>query len=138
MTVAESTTGAGSSTGRAAKPLVLIVDDDLELPVVMAEALSNRGYRVVTARNGQEGLERVADEQPQLIFLDMRMPVMDGWTFAKILRDRYGRRIPIVVTTAAEDSMLRADEIGAVGDLGKPFALEDLYAIVDDAIAEGK
>jgi CheY-like chemotaxis protein len=138
MTASETKPAAGSSAGGAEKPLVLIVDDDLELPVVMAEALANRGYRVVTARNGQEGLERVAEEQPQLIFLDMRMPVMDGWTFAKILRDRYGRRIPIVVTTAAEDSMLRADEIGAEGDLGKPFALEELYEIVDDAIAEAK
>lgn len=116
-------------------PLVLVVDDDPDLLELTAEALSQRGYRVKTAQNGQEGLNLVDEELPQLILLDMRMPVMDGWTFTKLLRERHGRKIPLVVTTAAMDSPLRADEVGAAADLGKPFELDKLYAVVEDALA---
>lgn len=120
----------------ATSPLVLIVDDDPDMLDTTEEALVARGYRVVTAKNGQEALQRVAETRPQLILLDMRMPVMDGWAFARAFRERYGRTIPIVVVTAAEDSKLRADEIGAEGELGKPFELDDLYAVVSDLVGE--
>lgn len=115
-------------------PLVLIVDDDEDISEFVADALSNRGYRTVHARNGQEALQRIAEAEPQLILLDMRMPVMDGWTFAATLRSAYGRRIPLVVVTAAEDSKLRADDVGANADLGKPFDLARLYEVVADTI----
>ena len=118
-------------------PLVLIADDDQDLLDVTADALSIRGYRVATARNGREALDRLEVELPQLILLDMSMPVMDGWEFTKVLRERHGRKIPLVVTTAAMDSQLRADEVGAAADLGKPFELEELYAVVEDTLAGG-
>jgi CheY-like chemotaxis protein len=117
-----------------ATPLVLIVDDDPDMLAVEEDALLARGYRVEKAGNGEEALKRVAEAMPQLILLDMRMPVMDGWNFARAVRERYGRRIPIVVVTAAEDSKLRADEIGAEGELGKPFELDTLYAVVNDVL----
>jgi CheY-like chemotaxis protein len=116
--------------------LVLVVDDDPDLLELVGEVLSDRGYRVELARNGVEALECIDEEVPGLVLLDMRMPVMDGWTFARHLRDRYGRSIPIVVMTAAEDSKLRADEIGADSDLGKPFDLRQLHEVVEDALAE--
>lgn len=115
-------------------PLVLIVDDDPDMLELQEEALESRGYRVATARDGEEALRRVAEQEPHVVLLDMRMPVMDGWTFARAFRERYGRRIPIVVVTAAEDSRLRADEIGADADLGKPFELEQLYSVVEDTV----
>lgn len=115
-------------------PLILIVDDDPDILDVEAEALSRRGYRVAKATNGEEALNMIAEAEPQLILLDMRMPVMDGWAFTRALRDRYGRRIPIVVVTAADDSSLRAAEIGADADLGKPFELEQLYEVVSDTL----
>jgi CheY-like chemotaxis protein len=115
-------------------PLVLIVDDDPDMLELVDDALRARGYRTETAWNGEEALTRVAAHEPRLILLDMRMPVMDGWTFARILRERYGRRIPIVVVTAAEDSKLRAAEIGANADLGKPFELSRLYDVVADTV----
>jgi CheY-like chemotaxis protein len=117
-----------------ATPLVLIVDDDPDMLAVEEDALLARGYRVDKAGNGEEALKRVAEAMPQLILLDMRMPVMDGWKFAHVMHERYGRRIPIVVVTAAEDSKLRADEIGAEGELGKPFELDTLYAVVTDVL----
>jgi CheY-like chemotaxis protein len=115
-------------------PLVLAVDDDPDMLDVEEEALLERGYRVAKAHNGEEALQRIAEAAPALVLLDMRMPVMDGWTFARILRERYGRTIPIVVVTAAEDSKLRADEIGAEAELGKPFGIDDLYGVITDLL----
>ena len=117
---------------KGSRPLILVADDDPELVNVLVEALTHKGYRVATASNGREALERVEQERPQLVLLDMTMPVMDGWTFARALHERYGRGIPIVVITAVEDSQLRADELGAEGELGKPFTLEQLYDVVED------
>jgi CheY-like chemotaxis protein len=115
-------------------PLVLIVDDDPDMLELVDDALRARGYRTETAWNGEEALTRVSEHEPRLILLDMRMPIMDGWTFARILRERYGRRIPVVVVTAAEDSKLRAAESGAIADLGKPFELSRLYDVVADTV----
>lgn len=119
-----------------AAPLVLVVEDDPDVLDLEEEALVRRGYRVARARHGEEALQRIAETEPQLILLDMRMPVMDGWAFARAFRERYGRRIPIVVVTAAEDSRLRADEVGADADLGKPFELEQLYEVVADTLGD--
>lgn len=115
-------------------PLILIVDDDPDMLDLVDDALRRKGYRTDKAWNGEEALQHAEKAEPQLILLDMRMPVMDGWTFARIFRDRYGRRIPIVVVTAAEDSKLRAAEIGANADLGKPFELARLYEVVADTV----
>lgn len=115
-------------------PLVLVVDDDPDLQELVADALLARGYRVDRADNGLEALEHVAANPPNLILLDMRMPLMDGWGFARAFHSKYGRTIPIVVVTAAEDSTLRAAEIGANADLGKPFELARLYQIVEDTV----
>ena len=123
-----------SSEKAASAQLLLVVDDDPDILDLMSEALMSRGYRVATAINGEDALERIAEQAPQLILLDMRMPVMDGWEFARVLRERYGRAIPVVVVTAAEDSKLRAAEVGAEGYLGKPFELEELYDIVADIL----
>lgn len=117
------------------KALILVADDDPEMVSIIAEALTYRGYRVVTAKNGKEALERVDKETPQLILLDMKMPVMDGWAFTRVLRERHGRTIPIVVITAMEDSQLRADELGAEAELGKPFNMQQLYEVVEDMLA---
>lgn len=117
-----------------APPLVLLVEDEPDLLDLEREALTDKGYRVAIAQNGAEALERIHEEVPQLVLLDMRMPVMDGWTFARVVREKYGRQIPIAVVTAAEDSKLRADEIGADADLGKPFEMRELYELVEDTV----
>jgi CheY-like chemotaxis protein len=83
------------------------------------------------ARGGAVALELVEGEPPSLILLDMRMPVMDGWTFARAYRARPGPYAPILVLTAARDPETRAAEIQADGCLSKPFDLEDLLNLVD-------
>ena len=109
---------------------VLAVEDDPNLLALLEMVLAEAGHRVRTAAHGAEALERVAEEMPGAILLDMRMPVMNGWEFARELRARYGHACPIVVLTAAENAEQRAAEIGAEGWLAKPFDIEDVLAAV--------
>jgi CheY-like chemotaxis protein len=113
-------------------PLILIIDDDPELLELAQEVLISKGYRVASAHNGEEALQRLTEITPQMILLDMQMPVMNGWEFARVFHERYGRSIPIAVATAAEDSRLRAAEIGANAALAKPFEPGRLYEVVSD------
>jgi len=110
---------------------VLVVEDDTDLLGMVELVLQGAGYRVVTAAEGAEALQKVAAEMPAVILLDMKMPGMDGWEFARHFRARYDRQAPIVVLTAAENARQRAEEIGAEGYLGKPFEIDDLIAVVE-------
>jgi CheY-like chemotaxis protein len=117
----EHPTSAGAS--------ILIVDDDPGILGFLELALLDEGYRVRAATNGRDALERVSETTPDLILLDMNMPVMDGWEFCDRLRGR-GQpytTIPIVVMTAARDASTRSREVGAQGFLGKPFDLDRLF-----------
>ena len=110
---------------------ILVVEDDLDLLGLVEMLLQDAGHRVRTASNGLQALERVSDEMPGLILLDMRMPVMNGWEFAREFQARHGRACPIVVVTAAENAQLRAKEIEADAWLAKPFDLDDVLRTVD-------
>jgi CheY-like chemotaxis protein len=109
---------------------VLVVEDDPDLATLLELVLADGGYRVRTAGHGLEALARVGEEMPGLILLDMRMPIMNGWEFARELRARHGRACPIVVVTAAENAAQRAAEVGADGWLAKPFDIDDVLAAV--------
>ncbi len=111
-------------------PTVLVVEDDPDLVAIVEMILVETGRRVVTAREGQAALDRVGEEMPGLILLDMRMPGMNGWEFAREFKARHGRACPIVVVTAAENARRRAEEIGADGWLAKPFDLDEVLAMV--------
>jgi two-component system, chemotaxis family, chemotaxis protein CheY len=110
---------------------ILVVDDDPSILEAVADLLRLEGYEVSTAADGAEALEAVEQEPPSLVLLDMRMPVLDGWGFAKALRDR-GIRLPILVMTAARDAAGWAREIGAQGYVAKPFDIGELL----DAVSE--
>lgn len=105
---------------------VLVVDDDPDILGIVREVLLLEGFRVRTASNGREALQHVDREQPALILLDMRMPVMDGWQFAARLRSKYNGLVPVLVMTAAKDASARAGEIEAEGYISKPFDIDDL------------
>jgi CheY-like chemotaxis protein len=109
---------------------VLVVEDEPDIRDFVAMVLGTEGYRVTTANNGASALEQVSRQPFDLILLDMRMPVMDGWTFARTYRERVGPHAPIVVLTAAQDAAERAAQIHADGYLGKPFDLSDLLSLV--------
>lgn len=109
---------------------ILIVDDDPAILSTVAEILEFEGYPVETATNGLEALTLLDTLSPSLILLDMRMPLMDGWQFSRLMRER-GLRHPILVMTAAQDAQRWAQEIEADGVLPKPFDLADLLEAVE-------
>lgn len=111
---------------------VLLVEDDVDLRGMLEILLGGAGYAVRTASEGAEALERVAEQMPEVIFLDMKMPGMDGWEFARRFRARHGRAARIIVMTAAENARQRAEEIDADGYLEKPFDVEAVLGILED------
>lgn len=109
---------------------ILVVDDDPAVLDTVSAILEDEGYVVAQATNGAEALARLEDFRPRLILLDMRMPVLDGWGFARALQER-GLRLPILVMTAAQDAGRWAREIGADGYIAKPFELAGLLTAVE-------
>ena len=114
---------------------VLVVDDDADMIEVIELVLHDAGYATRSAMNGEQALAAVADAMPSLILLDMLMPVMNGWQFAREFRDRYGGEVPIVVATAAEHVHSRGNAIDAAGVLPKPFEVSDLLRLVARHVA---
>jgi two-component system chemotaxis response regulator CheY len=121
---------------------VLIIDDDPIISSYIAETLGDEGFEAATASNGAVALRMLEEERsegcppPNLILLDMRMPVMDGWTFAREYRRTPGPHAPILVITAAHDALNRLDEVEAIGVLPKPFDLDQLLDEVQRCLGE--
>lgn len=109
---------------------ILIVDDDRSILETISDLLRTEGYAVLTAGDGAEGLEVAVRARPSLVLLDMRMAGMDGWGFARGMRER-GLRFPVLVMTAASDARRWAEEIGADGYIAKPFDVDELLRLVD-------
>jgi len=108
---------------------ILIVDDEARNLKLMAVLLQEEGYSFDTAQNGREALDKVRDFRPDLVFLDVMMPEMDGFEVCRRLRsDPAGRRIPVVMVTALtdQDSRLRGLEAGANDFLSKPVDRTEL------------
>lgn len=100
---------------------VLVVEDDPDLAALEAELLEEHGHCVEVANNGREALAAVERAAPDLILLDMKMPVMSGREFVDEYRRAQPSPAPIVVVTAADDAQVRAAEVGASGWIAKPF-----------------
>jgi CheY-like chemotaxis protein len=111
---------------------VLIVDDEPDIRATVSAMLEIEGYDVAEAANGADALAAVESDPPDVILLDMRMPVLDGWGFAAEMRRR-NHAIPIVVMTAARDAARWAGEVAAAAFVAKPFGYDDLIAAVERA-----
>jgi CheY-like chemotaxis protein len=108
-------------------PVVLVVDDESEIREALTEALEQEGYRVRIARNGEEALAQAHELPPDLILLDLMMPVMSGWQFLEArAHDAQLARIPVIVATASTGDLPQ----GAAAYLQKPFGLERLRITV--------
>jgi DNA-binding response OmpR family regulator len=110
---------------------LLIIEDELPMRTALADVLTAEGYRVLTAPDGESGLQRAFDEKPDLILLDIMMPKMDGYAVCAELR-RLGNTVPILMLTAKgqiEDRVTGLDA-GADDYLIKPFSTEELLARV--------
>ena len=112
-------------------PRILIVDDEPEIVRGLADNLKFEGHDTVSATNGAEALAAVEREAPDLVILDIMMPVMSGWDVAKDLRRR-GIDVPIIMLTARGEEIDRVLglELGADDYVTKPFSLRELLARV--------
>ena len=118
-------------TGRdAGPPRILLVDDDPNLLVVLAEQLRDDGYLVTTARDGKEALRRLESGWPDLLIIDMMMPRMDGLTLAREIKGRAD--LPIIVLSAIDAGDSKADlEEVAEDYVTKPYHYPELRARIN-------
>jgi len=111
---------------------ILVADDEQQLALAVKIRLQSKGYAVVTASDGQQALQLAAQEKPDLIILDVLMPVMDGYSCLRELNTRFGRgKIPVIVLTA-RDRMKDLFELEGIEDyVIKPFDHEDLLVRIE-------
>lgn len=110
---------------------ILLVEDDIAVLEATSEVLADEGYAVVTASNGQEALDRLDHSMPDVVLLDLMMPVMNGWQFAQEFRKIPGaKKVPIIVLSAGRDVAQSARSLGASDYLVKPFDIEELLTKV--------
>ena len=111
---------------------ILVADDEQQLALAVKIRLQSKGYTVVTASDGQQALQLAEQEKPDLIILDVLMPVMDGYSCLREINTRFGRgKIPVIVLTA-RDRMKDLFELEGIEDyVIKPFDHEDLLVRIE-------
>jgi DNA-binding response OmpR family regulator len=119
---------------------VLVVDDEPEISKMVAKIMEARGHRVTVAKDGQDALDSVVRDRPDVMILDLNLPKLDGFEVCKRLKtDPATRAIPIVMLTAAYVSVedaTRGVGIGADEYVVKPFLREVLVHNVERLLAE--
>ncbi len=113
----------------ASRIVVMVVDDSLTVRKATTRMLMRAGYQVITAKDGLDALEKIADNSPNIMLLDIEMPRMDGFELTKRLRDDPKfKTLPIIMITsrAAEKHRKFAMELGVNAYLGKPYREEEL------------
>lgn len=121
------------------KKKLLFIDDEADLVKVVTFRLENAGYEVISALDGQEGLDKARGEKPDLIILDLMLPKVDGYKVCRMLKsdERY-KGIPIIMFTARaqEADKKMGKEVGADAYIVKPFEPEILLAKVKEFLGE--
>ena len=117
---------------------LLVVDDEPAVRQALRRALELEGYRVALAEDGADALAQIAAEEPDAVVLDVLMPVLDGLTACRRLRQQ-GSRVPILMLTARDSVGDRVAGLDAGADdyLVKPFALEELLARIRALLRRG-
>jgi CheY-like chemotaxis protein len=132
----ESTSrGSGRPPG---PPRVLVVDDDPTIRMICATNLQLDGYQVLEAANGQEGLELALDHAPDVVLLEISMPVLDGFGLAAALQaDERTRELPLIFLTGEADPVVkaRAFETGAHAVIAQPFDPGAVTTFVERVVA---
>jgi CheY-like chemotaxis protein len=128
-------TRAGTS-----QPAILIIENEVSNRILIERVLSTRGYRCISASNGQEALNILDYEQVDLILTDLSMPVLDGYRTTQLIRERPAlANVPIVAVTAyaLSDENEAAMQIGCNEYLTKPFKPRQLLEVVDRLLPQG-
>jgi two-component system cell cycle response regulator DivK len=123
------------------KPLVLVVDDFADNREMYSEYLTFSGYDVIEARNGKEAIDAAQQRLPDIIVMDLSLPVMDGWEATRRLKaDDRTRRIPVVALTghALAGHSKGAKEAGCDSFLAKPCLPDQLVAEIRRMLESGK
>ena len=110
---------------------ILIVEDESELLELVKIRLESNGYEVISAANGKDGLEKAYREKPDLMLLDLMLPVIDGhWVCNLLKHDKRSKEIPIIIVSAKSDeaNMKLAKDCGANDYVVKPFEMEALLS----------
>jgi CheY-like chemotaxis protein len=114
---------------------VLVIEDDSSIRDVLDMALTMQGHDVATAANGREGLAVLSRWRPDLIVLDLMMPVMDGWQFSLEQRLAGYGDVPVLVLTASRNPADSKQALQAAERLQKPFELRHLLDTVNRLVA---
>src|SRR5437879_10169642 len=120
----------------AEQKTILVVDDDMELSDGLRAVLEKQGYRVIQARDGQQGKQLVYQHKPDLVILDMMMPRMGGYPVLEHFKGKADAP-PIIMITANEGSRHKAyaEYLGVIDYIRKPFAMERLLEAVQRGLA---
>ncbi len=132
-----STTIRAPGTATAAAPAVMVVDDSLTVRKISGRLLARHGYHVLTAKDGVDALEQLADVMPDVMLLDIEMPRMDGFDLARNIRgDKRLKHIPLIMITSrtADKHRQLAMDIGVNHYLGKPYDEDDLLNCIRQSI----
>ena len=116
------------------KPMakLLIVDDDMDLVQVMKVTLESKGYEVIVAYNGNEGIAKAKKEKPDLVVLDILMPESDGFAFAdKFSKDPSLAKTPVIALTSFSDSLGQPFPFEVTEYVQKPIKPRDLVAKIE-------
>jgi len=120
------------------KPLILVVDDDPKLLRLVRRELQAEGYQVITASDGETGLQAIVDEEPALVLLDIMMPGIDGLEVCR--RVRRFSEVPIVMLTARgqTEDVVSGLQAGSDDYVTKPFSTNELVVRVKAALRRGR
>lgn len=122
------------------KHTILVVDDDVPLLKAVCGKLEREGFQVFEAKNGQEGLDLALSNHPDLILLDIIMPVMDGMSmFEKLRQDAWGKNAKVIVLTNLSDNTKLAEalELKSYGYLVKiDWKIEDVVAKIKETLGK--
>src|SRR4051794_27478501 len=112
------------------QPLVLVADDEPRITKLVSMALMEEGFRIVTARDGEEALRKTEEIRPDVVLLDIVMPDLDGIEVMRQLRER--RPVPVILLTAKGSTADKAKglDLGADDYVAKPFHPDELAARV--------
>ncbi len=115
---------------------ILVIDDDTDLREALSEFLELEGYTVTQAVNGREGWEKLQEQRPDAVLLDLHMPVLDGWDWLELRnRDPGASSIPVIVTSA-DNRLVDAERYERVYVLRKPYFVERLLGLLKTVVLD--
>lgn len=114
---------------------ILVVDDDVAIREVLADLLEEEGHDLLLAEDGQAAVEIAETYRPDLVLMDLRLPVLDGAAATRRLkRDPATKNIRVVAMSASEGLVPDSDQLPVDGVLPKPFDIEHVLALIDEGV----